>query len=323
MISETCYNKTSAYNLLPMKSLIFWIIIVLAGIWVWKDGTLLPDFIQSESVISQSPTKNISFSLTTSEDWSDDVIIPIAYNWPIEFDGMTREQIMELRKDKIDAYKELINGEYVYSKKVFGQIQDRRPWWGLEGQFCYGPGDRSTEGLSEESRFIMNPYLLLMINNSSAYVSNKPECTAVLPGPPLSSTYYPKQNRLEITYDMNRFLVERSNMHGFLQSKEISIVGMNALDFGFSYVYFDPQYTSGVSSIVGNSAFREVQKLKDFIHLGRSCGYPNGCNNGSPNQPEIYFTVNSLPAYIHAKLWKNRPYDKNSEPDFSVNIALQ
>lgn len=162
-----------------------------------------------------------------------------------------------------------------------------------------------------------------MLNNSSAYVNTGPGCTPVLPGPPLYSTLYPREYRLDIAYDMTRFLSERSSMHGFPQNMKVNIAGMNARDFGYNYVYFDPGYTYGVSAVAADSAFYNVYLLRDFIHKGGSCGYPGGCNNVSPEQPQISFTVDYLPAAIYAKLWKNMPEDTNSQSDFDVRLILE
>jgi hypothetical protein len=85
----------------------------------------------------------------------------------------------------------------------------------------------------------------------------------------------------------------------------------------------DQQNSGGVSRVVDNSAFDDIQPIRDFIHRGRSCGYLNGCNNGSPYQPQIDFQVDFLPAYIYAKLWKNKPEDKNSPSDFNVKLVLE
>ena len=47
---------------------------------------------------------------------------------------------------------------------MFGQVEDGRPWWGIEGQYFHGPGQRSIEGPSEESCFVLNPFLLVAVD---------------------------------------------------------------------------------------------------------------------------------------------------------------
>jgi len=84
---------------------------------------------------------------------------------PIELDGMTRAEVEQLRTYYVDKHPELVR-EYTPSSAVFGQIVDGLPWWGVEGQFCDGPGERGIDGDSEEARWVINPFLLLGVDEA-------------------------------------------------------------------------------------------------------------------------------------------------------------
>ena len=85
-----------------------------------------------------------------------DVSIPL--HAPIELDGKTRQEILSWRTSRVLMHKELILGDYKPTQEIFGQIQDNKPWWGIEGQFCYGPQQQGLLGNSEESRFLGNRF---------------------------------------------------------------------------------------------------------------------------------------------------------------------
>lgn len=131
------------------------------------------------------------FSLITGTRWTGQEEVSLAFNSPYEFDSLTKAQIMTLRKQAVLQYPDLIQGVYEYSPVVFGQIEDGLPWWGLKGQFCLGPGPSSMEGSSEESRFLLNPYVLLMLDSTNAFINKDPICFAAQPNPPQSAQWYP------------------------------------------------------------------------------------------------------------------------------------
>ena len=78
-----------------------------------------------------------------------------------ELDRLSKADVLRLRRQAVMTQAPLLAADYVPSEAVFGQIVDGAPWWGIEGQFRHGPGPRSIEGPSEESRFILNPFLLV------------------------------------------------------------------------------------------------------------------------------------------------------------------
>ena len=73
------------------------------------------------------------------------------------------EEITNIRK-KYVATSIFKNETYEPDISVFGQMQDKKAWWGIDHIICYDEKQDTNirkEGLSEESRFINNPNMLL------------------------------------------------------------------------------------------------------------------------------------------------------------------
>lgn len=248
----------------------------------------------------------------------------IQLNQPVEFDFMTKDQILSLRKAHTDQYHYLVEKGYSPSFSVFGQIQDNKPWWGIWGQFCGGNGKQSIEGPSEESRFIMNPFLLLGIDESMSF-SMGDDCLPVYPVP--KSLYWDAVGaKAALTYDMSEFF-EKKEKSGFKDCrwgyKTFMLVNMNARDFGYNYVLAVAELSKNVSPAKDSRMFKEASKMNEFIHVGGSCGYPGGCNNSSPDEKNLYFTVERLPARLYCRLWKNQTQDTGSKADFEFVLDFE
>ncbi|WKZ56098.1 MAG: hypothetical protein QY326_05005 [Bdellovibrionota bacterium] len=83
-----------------------------------------------------------------------------------EFDGWTRAQVLERRIAEVNKHSSLLVNSYAPAREIFGEIVDGRPWWGTLGQFLLysydgKPQTDSIAGPSEESRQILNPFVLL------------------------------------------------------------------------------------------------------------------------------------------------------------------
>ena len=101
----------------------------------------------------------------------------------------------------------------------------------------------------------------------------------------------------------------------------IQLSGLNAKDFGYDYVYiFDLKNVSMFSE--HNNITEDVKRFTDYIHLGGSCGYKDGCNNISPLQSDKMFTVYRLPAEINLKLWKKKPANQYMKADIYYRIIF-
>ena len=54
----------------------------------------------------------------------------------------------------------------------------------------------------------------------------------------------------------------------------------------------------------------------------RGCGYPGGCNNGSPHQPETEFIIDAYPASATFKLWRQQPDSPDDPADLIYDITI-
>jgi len=246
----------------------------------------------------------------------------IRINEPIELDFLSKEEVYSLRKKYVNQYPSLITGRYLPSEQLFGGIVDGKPWWGLEGQFCKGDGRHSIDGFSEETRFWANPFLLLGLDECKAFRMGNSPCFAVYPKP-VSLLWCASERKAVVTYDISQFLRQKEEIFG--QAREITLFleNYNARDFGFNFVYAPPYLSKKVFDADGGRLLKEPCALTSFIHLGRSCGYPGGCNNASPYQPQLYIRVDSVPATLYCKLWYKPPKDSGQPADFTYIIEFE
>ncbi|MDD3594325.1 MAG: hypothetical protein PHX18_06835 [Candidatus Gastranaerophilales bacterium] len=245
-----------------------------------------------------------------------------AYNIEIkelsEYDGKTKAEIYEIRKEAVKNLPFEIK-DYTPDEKVFGRIQDNLPWWGMQGIMCRGSGPYSDMGMSEESRFINNPLLLIAIDTNYAYSINGWICDDI----------YPKPFDLKVNSDKNIFSV-KYNLTDFIKATahtdwqrdknrfKYSFDAKNARDFGYNYGYIYSYKNIGFA--VKPNASNVIYQFRDFIHRGRSCDQPDGCNNGSPEQFELTFEFVDLPAHAYFKLYKKLPEHKKDKPDAVYKI---
>jgi len=246
----------------------------------------------------------------------------IRINDPIELDFLSKEVVYALRKKYVDQHSSLIAGSYLPSEHLFGGIVSGKPWWGLEGVFCKGDGRHSIDGLSEETRFWANPFLLLALDECKAFRMGDSPCFAVYPKP-LSLLWCASERKAVVTYDMSQFLRQKAEVFGQARDITFFVENYNARDFGFGFAYAPPELSKKVSDAGTGRLLKEPCALASFIHLGRSCGYPGGCNNGSPYQPQLYIRVDSIPATLYCKLWYKAPKDPAQPADFTYIIEFE
>jgi hypothetical protein len=244
-----------------------------------------------------------------------------------EFDGESRDAIIGHRIDAISALRSnpmldaLIPTSYAPISPVFGQIESGAPWWGIHGIFFFGPGQRSISGPSEESRFLMNPLLLVGLVEDRAFITQE--------YPDDSKTYYPRLRSLSIA-PATRTIDARYEVGGYLEylrligqdvdgRPQFSLAAYNARDFGYNFLAIDTLRSRG--AMTPNAATVVVPNLH-FIHRGGSCGYPGGCNNMSPHQPEINFYVRSIPVTVVVKLWNAAPSSPQQDADATVVLEM-
>ncbi len=238
--------------------------------------------------------------------------ISLKINEVSDYKKMTKAEIYELRK-KYVSQSLFANSNYVPSEEVFGAIADKSPWYGLTYSGCIGMvkgTSKVAQGPSEESRFINNPNILVGILSGSQRIQpDDPGCFDkrywLIPE---SMTYDKATNTIEATYN-------------FRYTGPMALTGINARDLGYKYVYAKNPINYKFDNTPNIS--HEVFELIDYIHLGGSCEYKNGCNNGSPYQPYLNLKLTNFPVSIKLKLWKKMPNNKISKPDINYIITFK
>ena len=268
--------------------------------------------------------------LSLGEEARSEAPTVVAINSATQFNWKTKDVVLNMRRLAVNCYPDLLKEKYIPSQIVFGAIRDNRPWWGTAGEAVFGSGDSSILGPAEESRFILNPFMLVGINSATLGIWNRdkitPEDIANADFPfywsPEQLKFDAKNASAHLTYNVSDFL-KRINASGKLAhavtTPKFSLVAYNARDFGYQYILVDLKKSSNVANECQSA---EPARLHQFIHCGGTCGYPGGCNNMSPFTPEIdRLNFTTLPAHLVVNLWKNRPFSQQPA-DFSMTIDL-
>lgn len=245
----------------------------------------------------------------------------LSFNPPTEYNNLTKSQIYDLRK-KYVASSLFASHLYKPNDEIFGQIEDKKPWYGLNSGACPFTHPDLSAGPSARSIYINNPNLLLGVINPLGYKYSpttefcKNKLLQFIP----KAMYYDKDKKMIIVrYNADNSLVK--NMQEPQYKMPLSFVGINARDFGYKHIFVYDSYNiifTGNPSIAG-----EVYELKDFIHNGSSCKIPGGCNNTSPLQPNMDFYIRALPAGITFKLWQHPPMFNTQGGDIYMKVLFE
>lgn len=301
------------------------IFFIALGIYFYKFNTT--NSMNSETNIHANTNQNVHVNnLIINEN--DKLTYSIPINEPIELDFLSKQKVFDTRKKYTDRASLFISSDYEPSAEVFGQIEDGKPWWGFKGATYRGAGEYSIEGLSEESRFINNPLLLMGVNEGGGRIFKKEEEPDIYVKP-ISLFFQPNSKSIIAKYDILGYyrdkglLLDDNTYTEGPPNEGLTFECINARDFGYNYAYaYSFQNISFSQS--GNNLSTDVQRLQDFIHTGNSCGYPGGCNNASPRQDFLNFTAPiAFPAQIGIRLWKEKPQDKNTPADLYYIVNFQ
>ncbi len=262
-----------------------------------------------------------------------DEFIELPLRQPEQFNFLTREEICEKRTAAVLSVRSLLLRDYRPSDKIFEQIVDGKPWWGLHGSFVFEEGQRSMEGESEESRFVLNPFLLVAasswtvgiwdkerISDDELRQSDFPFCWQ-----PHIARFFPKRKAMQIGYDVSSFDRRIQRYERVLRDREpnrsFGLVAYNARDFGYNYIFVPIDQSKNIANRIRTT---HPVLLEQYLHCGNSCGCRDWCNNMSPEQKEIdHFEFKELPATLKALLWKKKPSSSTDEPDMTVFIELR
>lgn len=248
-------------------------------------------------------------------------------NPPSEFNNMRKDEIYSIRKAYVkDSLFALDN--YEPNERVFGTIEDYKPWWG--SIICQpigyeGDNHENIEGESQQSIQINNPNALVGLKNVYFMYDRhesdfcESEYARFIPQ---AIKYSEKDNLIVAEYEVSKdFLNTYVQLDNRRKRFPLQLSGLNALDFGYKYVYaFD---TKNIEMFHSNNITENIGMFRDYIHVGGSCKYEGGCNNISPMQNDKMVTVKALPAEINLKLWKKQPRDKYSKADMYYRIIFK
>lgn len=260
---------------------------------------------------------------------------------PVELDGLTRDEVYAMRREAVLRHPDLLAVDYTPADVVFGEIVDGLPWWGMEGQFYQGSGDRSITGPSEEARLLLNPYLLLhseFWGFSHFYFGQfawdeDAIATADLTDPafpfapaPDEVVWNAQAAQVNIHYDVSGFL-ERINPYlerplDAVDDGLFDLAGYNARDFNLNVIWIDSDESENIADEY--VPVTEPVWLPHYIHQGGSCGYSGGCNNMSPAFPPTdSLRLTGLPARLVIKLWRDMPASSGAEADMRVIVTYE
>ncbi len=246
-----------------------------------------------------------------------------------EYDYLSKQQIFDIRKQHVK--NSLFDKEnYEPNTTVFGSIVDNKPWWGSIkcNQLNYkGDYHENIQGPSKVSVLMNNPNALVGL--SMPYIpwdigTNKEFCTSDYSNFSPISLQYDEKDKLIIAkyYLTKNFLKLRTKVNNRYTRYLIQLSGLNARDFGYDYMYiFDTKNIKMYSEY--NNATEDISTFRDYIHQGGSCKFKDGCNNISPMQNDLIFSVKSLPAEINIKLWKKKPINKYIKADMYYKIIFE
>ena len=170
--------------------------------------------------------------LTYRIDEIESLGIPIADMQ--EFDLAAKAHIYALRTKEVERYAFLLRKPYAISEAVFGPIEGQKAWWGILGISYFGNGPKSINGPSEESRFILNPYLLVALSEAFAFsVNNASLSPAAVYPRPVSLAWDTDKNYAKAVYDLGGYF--RLAKRYKFRSPEVNtfeLVAYNARDLG-------------------------------------------------------------------------------------------
>lgn len=239
----------------------------------------------------------------------------------INLNSLKKDEILSRRKLLAEQFPLLLYRPYEPSPDVFNRMKDGLPWIGFDLHY-YGPGPKAVGGLSEESRFILNPFLLAGL--TERIIMDRPvhEGWPVEPLEARDLTW--SQDRLwaAVTYPVAGYW-EGEIKHGAARPDELTVELhlSNARDYGFRYYFIDIEKSIHVQLRIKN---RGVRKIRDRFHVNALCGHPSQCNTSRIYDPrDLWLLVSKRPAAIVVKLWQNKPVAAKDLPDMLYVIKLE
>jgi hypothetical protein len=270
--------------------------------------------------------------LALGKDATAEAPISVPVNGLGNFNKKTRAEIIQMRTENLMKTPQLLKGEYKPDEGVFSAILDYRPWWGAAGAAVFGAGERSILGPAEESRFVLNPMILVGVNSATAQIWREDKITEEdinnydFPyfWVPESVEFDAKNARATVVYNVTDYhnrILDTNKLERPVITPKFSLVAYNARDFGYEYIYPDLKASTNITNEHDTG---QPVRITQMIHCGGTCGYPGGCNNMSPYTAGIdRMAFTQLPAKLVVYLWKRYPSSVQQTPDFTMTIDLR
>lgn len=256
--------------------------------------------------------------------------VNIQVNPPDFFNWKSRADILAMRSRAVAKHSSsLLSDKYEPDQGIFHAIEDGKPWWGIAGSAVYGPGQKAIIGTAEESRYVLNPYLLVGVAPAACGMWDTRRLSERdMEDPKFPFYWEPQSIQLDASKSMESVVynITSYNSKSAATGKalpgstpfQFSLVAYNARDFGFNYIWLNERASTRVTN---DNSTNEAVQIVQFIHCGGSCGYPGNCNNMSPYMASIdrcRFT--GLPARAAVYLWRDEPSSVAQKPDMVVYI---
>ena len=278
---------------------------------------------QNFNVTPARRTNDINFGADYENAPDEYGFISLKINPMSDFDGKTKEELFQIRKTIVDEYNGLGGKDYQPSQRVFGNIQDGKPWWGTEGILCKGQGEHASDGLSRESSYFNNPFILLNLSLSRVMNGNpgKEDCADLWPMPE-KLLINPRNKSIAVRYNLSGFMKEFEGSRFYNSTKKndwFSFDNINARDFGYNYAV---AYKLKNLRFANSTNVSTGAELNNYWCLGHSCQIPGGCNNICPSNDAFGFFVDDYPAAAYFRLYKTQPISNNERPDAYFTVYL-
>lgn len=275
------------------------------------------------SVKKISASAPVTQEVTTIEPSSP---VDLKINPPTEINGFSREEIYNLRKYAVVGSVFAFSGYDPSKSPVLEQIESGKPWIGLSSEGAYDNKKFITKGVSEETRFLNNPNILIGIALTTVRHCFGNEGNIADYTLPQRLIYSKQGNKVTVIYNFTNYYNKLLNCkEAGIENQIFRLTGVNARDLGYPFAY-----AYNVKNIIftqQNNIGNEITEFQDFIHVGGSCEVPGGCNNGSPRQYNLEFRLQALPAdietYMVIKLWKERPSTTAAPADTILTMIFK
>ncbi len=286
-------------------------------------------------VLFNPKTRNIKFSLGANAKVKE--VKEISLVAPRNLNGLSKNEILRIRKDIVLKNKDLFREEYEPADNFLRNVDAGLPWLSLEDIFIYGGKRFSPNNPSYLSRLIFNPLELLPVEcwESSVlgkngvkwdndkltkeYLTNK-EFNFYCKAAQLS---WQAKERVIVSRYLIRHLIKQINQFAINpisnEKTVISINTINAFDFGFRRVRFNSFKSKNISV---DDTFDKKIVINDRIETNNKiCRIEGGCNEYNKDPLKLKkFEITSFPANLDIDLWRGIAKNDSVEPTLNYRI---